>query len=137
MTAHVGCVNAPSEAADLSADFDSSLESVSDMTTRNGRPHRKGANPLHAAVARTVQWGVLHRTPMLGGQYIKEWMFDPAETPTPACTEPADLKRWLREENPARDLTAITVRCWWCSALPDGWHRRVRAGPLPATTRLC
>ena len=73
------------------------------MTTRNAA--RIAALTRSTPLARTVQWGVLHRT-LLGGQYIEEWMFDPGDTDTGVYT--TDLTT-LREENPARDLTAISA----------------------------
>ena len=72
------------------------------MTTRTSA--RIAALARSTPLARTVQWGVLHRT-LLGGQYIEEWMFDPDDTDTGVYT--TDLTT-LREENPARDLTAIS-----------------------------
>ena len=72
------------------------------MTTRKAA--RIAALTRSTPLARTIQWGVLHRT-LLGGQYIEEWMFDPADTDTGVYT--TDLTT-LREENPARDLTAIS-----------------------------
>ena len=73
------------------------------MTTRNAA--RIAALARSTPLARTVQWGVLHRT-LLGGQYIEEWVFNPGDTDTGVYT--TDLTT-LREENPARDLTAISA----------------------------